>query len=353
MCVTFFFSRLARFIYDEFSRIKSHRRLNLAQAKRNYKQSQREVRHWRDEVQQVVVKQKLQFDKQRRARREAEERAILGGVTKQQLMDEIDRRSPELARIVAAHDVQLNAQYQSHARHQALLEQHKKKQALERKMEMVDALDRFPKAYNEAIFALNALLFARSPKDPPPPRRSKRSRDDEELDSSTSAKQRVRNGLGTPKTKRAKATNADASSSSPNDAAAEDDAWTRMAASLAAVSAVQDSVFDAKPPADPTLSVAAANPPADASTKRKHQKKQKDARNVGGWISPHFSQELDRSWLTRSKPLKSVSVVPQGAVGKGDNTTSFDLKRWVPQVGDIVLYYPSAHKVRMDRCPQW
>jgi hypothetical protein len=44
------------------------------------------------------------------------------------------------------------------------------------------------------------------------------------------------------------------------------------------------------------------------------------ARNVGGWISPDFSEKIDRSWLQEIKAPKS-----------------FDLSKYVPQVGDIVL----------------
>jgi hypothetical protein len=44
------------------------------------------------------------------------------------------------------------------------------------------------------------------------------------------------------------------------------------------------------------------------------------ARNVGGWISPDFSEKIDRSWLQELKAQKS-----------------FELSKYVPQVGDIVL----------------
>jgi hypothetical protein len=44
------------------------------------------------------------------------------------------------------------------------------------------------------------------------------------------------------------------------------------------------------------------------------------ARNVGGWISPDFSEKIDRSWLQQHNAPKS-----------------FELSKYVPQVGDIVL----------------
>lgn len=277
------------------------------------------------------------------AHRQAKERAIFGGVTQQELLNEIDVRTPELARLVAAYDSQVMQQQQALYRHQALVVQHKKKLELERKLEMIEALDKFPKAFNEAIGTLNSLLYARSPKDPPPPRRSKRSRDDEET---APIQNRKSNSSATPKGKRAKTVStALGSPSSPNDMAVED-AWSHMVASMATVSGVRSDVFVANPSRDIAISANVTNSSTNASNTNKQQKKHRDARNIGGWISPHFSQELDRSWLTRSKPLKPAIVVPSGAVGKGDNVTMFDLKGWVPQVGEVVLYYPSAHKVR-------
>lgn len=43
-------------------------------------------------------------------------------------------------------------------------------------------------------------------------------------------------------------------------------------------------------------------------------------RNVGGWISPDFSNDVDRSWLEGYKPMQP-----------------FDVRYFVPQIGDTVL----------------
>lgn len=48
--------------------------------------------------------------------------------------------------------------------------------------------------------------------------------------------------------------------------------------------------------------------------------RQRLAKNVGGWISPAFLKEIDRSWLQRNTPPER-----------------FDLKTYCPQVGDTVL----------------
>jgi hypothetical protein len=344
--------------------------LNLIQAKRNYKQSQREVKYWKTEYQQSTSKLKHHQQMETLIQRQVKERTILGGRTYQELMNEIDQRTPELTQLVASYDRELYDQQQSVVRQQALVLQHKKKVALERKMEMIEALDKFPKAYNDAITALNAVLCARSPKDPPPPRRSKRSRDDtddgnqqhdDEATTTVSSSQR-RNSSSTsytPKVKRTKTTSAtnvkaSAQPSSPNDMAVET-AWSNMAATLMHHSSSTDDVVGVaainNSSRDIAKSTAVDNTTINHTKKQQYHKKYRDARNVGGWISPQFSQELDRSWLTRGRPLKPAIVVPTtgttGGIGKSDNVMMFDLKGWVPQVGEIVLYYPSAHKVRV------
>ena len=49
-------------------------------------------------------------------------------------------------------------------------------------------------------------------------------------------------------------------------------------------------------------------------------KKRKKSRNVGGWVSPLFAAEIDRSW-----------------VEKDTFDPKFDLSNYAPQVGDTVL----------------
>ena len=62
-----------------------------------------------------------------------------------------------------------------------------------------------------------------------------------------------------------------------------------------------------------------------SSTLKKPPPKKKKApvgKNVGGWVSPRLAQEMDRSWLER----EIIHAL-----------TSFDLNKYVPQVGDIIL----------------
>jgi hypothetical protein len=50
----------------------------------------------------------------------------------------------------------------------------------------------------------------------------------------------------------------------------------------------------------------------------------RQAKNVGGWISPDFAKDIDRSWL-------------EGHVPPYNNKQAFNLSSYVPQSGDIVL----------------
>ena len=51
----------------------------------------------------------------------------------------------------------------------------------------------------------------------------------------------------------------------------------------------------------------------------------RQAKNVGGWISPDFAKDIDRSWM-------------EGCVPPYNNKQAFNLSTYVPQIGDIVLY---------------
>lgn len=57
-------------------------------------------------------------------------------------------------------------------------------------------------------------------------------------------------------------------------------------------------------------------------------------RNVGGWISPEFAQKIDRNWLDKDASSKQ-----------------FDLRSYVPQVGELVLYFITGHKQYLEVNP--
>ena len=72
------------------------------------------------------------------------------------------------------------------------------------------------------------------------------------------------------------------------------------------------------PPAPESVTIEDSSKVGPPSAKKKRDNM---GRNVGGWISPKFANELERSWLERDAlPLK------------------FDLPTYVPQIGDTVLY---------------
>ena len=136
---------------------------------------------------------------------------------------------------------------------------------------------------------LNAALLERAPKDPPPPRRSRRSLADNNEDHNAES--------STPTKKAARRKSKHVSPPSDHD----DDVR------------LQEVV--------PMLNLSSEDVTSSANEKPGNVKQRKrNIRNVGGWISPQFSKELDRSWLMLDSP-----------------TESFDLSTYVPQVGDTVL----------------
>ena len=119
------------------------------------------------------------------------------------------------------------------------------REAFDRKMQMIDALDRFPRALRDATTSLNLMLYNRSPKDPPPPRRSKR------------------NSTGEVQVE-------DEEEGQTKDGEKGDDGWTNMVVEKPSV------------------------PTETASKNRK-----KEVRNVGGWVSPIFGEELNGAELNK------------------------------------------------------
>lgn len=137
---------------------------------------------------------------------------------------------------------------------------------------------------------LNAMFVERAPKDPPPPRRSKRSAVDEEPESTSSPEKKgVAQG--------------DRNSASPP---ANDD---------------HIRLHEAEPKLSISVTEDGKNGGENEKPKATGVKKRiRVVRNVGGWVSPDFSAEIDRTWLAGDTP-----------------PDHFDLSKYVPQVGDTVL----------------
>ena len=143
------------------------------------------------------------------------------------------------------------------------------------------------------------MLLERTPRDPPPPRRSKR-KSDVDAESATQ----------TPVDKKAKG------GDDHEESLDKGQRWRELAKS-----------FGPEAPASATSSIPltatadqACKSSSSSSAVKPKKKKELTGRNVGGWISPRFAAEVDRSWLEREKP-----------------TTTFELSKYVPHVGDTVL----------------
>ncbi|KAL3940731.1 MAG: hypothetical protein SGBAC_004782 [Bacillariaceae sp.] len=274
--------RVVRWIHDEFRRIGRQRKHNLQSSTRSLKSACKELNYWSRRMQVFAEKKQRIANFEKKLEEDKKEREELGGYTRSELLRELDRRTPQLEALLHKYDIQEANVAKNEEERQALLERMVQREAFDRKMEMIDALDRFPKALRDATTSLNSMLYNRSPKDPAPPRRSKRN--------STG-------GDPAEEEEEAQAKNGDDK---------RDDGWTNMVV---------------EKPTGPT-----------EATPTKNRKK--DVRNVGGWVSPIFGQELERSWLERENALPN-----------------FDLDSYVPQVGDTILYYPGQHKAFLKTHP--
>ena len=146
-----------------------------------------------------------------------------------------------------------------------------------------------------AYLRLDTVLLETSPVDPPPPRRSSRCTVEDNLPATPIKKIRL------TKTKNVH-----------NEC--------MMDVTNAAGSRYEGSVSTLDIPLgehDETISNHNGDPTGRAMKRQ--------AKNVGGWISPDFAKDIDRSWL-------------EGHVPPYNNKETFNLSTYVPQIGDIILY---------------
>ena len=142
---------------------------------------------------------------------------------------------------------------------------------------------------------LNHLLVERAPKDPLPPRQSDRKRRDSSEGTKESAAVPV---------------------SPESDEKLNACEWQNLSAVVAAEqpSKIIDSTRTAPDEADDIIA-----DPARPKASKKGGLRRKGA-NVGGWVSPNFASQIDRSWLA------------------GDvYEWKMNLSTYVPQAGDIIL----------------
>jgi cytoskeletal protein RodZ len=141
-----------------------------------------------------------------------------------------------------------------------------------------------------------------SPKDPPPPRQSDRKRRYQ--------------APNTPTLDRMLESSPHPSSENEKVAVSKNQQWQKLAAAIAVVGQPISALES------PSAELHADE--VDDETKTGHNSKKgipkRKTRNVGGWVSPMFSNQIDRSWLDSDEIESSLSIYT-----------------YVPQPGDIVL----------------
>eukprot|EP00977_Amphora_coffeiformis_P008882 scaffold2013_cov139-Amphora_coffeaeformis.AAC.2 len=247
--------RMDRVLHDEFRRIRSEKKTILRQAERDNRAATKEVKYWKNQV-QISKRRELREQKRQvlQVHKREEEKEVLGGKTARQMLQEVDKRMPELLQAAEKYD----EKYEAEAR---LRERELQRFEMEERMKTIDALERYPKILKDANSLLSTVFIERAPKDPPPPRRSKRAGEEDEKPEQ-------------PKKKKAKTKTDD------------EEPWTQQAP----ISAVNLPKMEEEP----------SSPPKSAPSTGK--KRKRGVRNVGGWVSPDFAQKIDRSWLERDTP---------------------------------------------------
>lgn len=157
-------SRVPLFIYNEFKRLQKDRRLVLIRTERHVRKIQREVKHWKRQYDSYTRKKERELQTEKlleRLQKEAlEERLLLGGQTKVELFKQLQQKSVELNQICFAYAYEKHNQERFKLQQQERLAELKRQQEMDRKMKMIDALDRFPKSFN--VRKKNILFFVLS-----------------------------------------------------------------------------------------------------------------------------------------------------------------------------------------------
>ena len=165
----------------------------------------------------------------------------------------------------------------------------------------------------EATRSLSSMLANRAPKDPPPPRRGKRKNDNEKSPNNEGKQQ-----------KKAKT-----EASQGRKVSAEVESFTEDPAAISAA-ATQTSVSKT----EDVINSKAADENSPSKDAGEGKTKKKRELTVGGWVSPQFGPTIDRAWLD-----------------KDSAQSKFQLRTFVPQPGDTVLYYIEGHRNFLKKHP--
>lgn len=145
--------RIPRFIYDEFQRIRSKRNKGLKKAKRLFTKAEREKNHWAKMGRKLEAQQrKLEAAIEKEAKKRQKEKEMFleeqaereeldcKGMTKKELLSEIEERTPELLAILAGHKKEQSATLKKLKQEAKEKEEIRKRQALERKLAVMESL---------------------------------------------------------------------------------------------------------------------------------------------------------------------------------------------------------------------
>lgn len=283
-----------RFIYREFEHIKKCRNKAVANGKRLVKAAELECRIARRKV------DKHQQQMKRKMEREERQMTLHTKKLLQPIVEEIDSRRGELLKAKKDFDawVEMSSK-KSNVDHEVMMKQ------------VEDAKIKFPLALQRNEHELGLLLRARLMP----------QREDNIVDSLSPLKKRKKkkkfgdyDEVEEKKIENSAVENANAATTTA----------TKTSSSCMNNSKIKDS--DKK-----VSSISTDNDETNATMKKSTQVK---ARNVGGPVTPAFASSVQRKWLERDTPIPA------------DISTSL-----VPQVGDVVLYYPCAHYAFLKENP--
>jgi hypothetical protein len=280
--------RMERTVYDEFQRINKHKKQVLKYMERDVRQAEKEVKFWTKRADMLERKEHRKLEAASRLQQAEQERLLLAGFSKRELLQEVDGRMEEIVALADKYDDEFEAEERVRERQIQRVE-------IEAKNKTLDALDRFPKALQDSHTLLSTLLLQRLPKDPPPPRRSRRtSTDADAMEGDAESKKKDRSKVDDP--------------TSPEKPSSQQD-WPDVP------STVQDSSMpEGEQASQEEQEKEAAQPTTRIRTR--------NVRNVGGWVSPNMAKSIDRSWLERDAPVVA---------------TAFDVSTYAPQVGEAIL----------------
>ncbi|CAB9514023.1 PHD [Seminavis robusta] len=297
-------TRMARFVYDEFQAISTHKRRVFKDGEKNLRFAETECRFWQKKA-AIEEKKDQKFVEAERQRKEMEEERQIFGTSGKEFLQELDRRAPEISGKIRLYDGVRGS-------HETRVEIEARRLESENKFKILEARCAYPKAVKETIRRLNACLLERAPKDPPPPRRSKRVSEDAPPELQPK-KQKGGSNTG---------------------ASTEKDSLSSESA--VAISNATAQALLSQTESDLASKSFEGNQQPGASDNGKTKQKKENKLNVGQWISPSFCETLNRAWLEKDAASKR-----------------FDLSAYVPQPGDTVLYYPAGHREFVKEFPDY